>query len=48
MEINKKAWKDVARLQTRGVQVRKGETSVVQEFNKAKYYGQCLRNPVAD
>jgi len=24
--------------------VRKGETSVVQEFNKVQYYGQCLRN----
>jgi len=48
MEINKKAWKDVARLKVRGVQVRKGETEVVQEFNKVQYYGQCLRNLAAE
>jgi len=34
MEINKKAWKDVVGLKARGVQVRKGETGDVQEFNK--------------
>jgi len=34
MEINKKAWKDVVALKSRGVQVRKGETGVVLEFNK--------------
>jgi len=45
MEISKKAWKDVARLRAKGVQVRNGETGVVQEFNKVQYYGQCLRNP---
>jgi len=28
----------------KGVQVRKGETGVVQEINKVQYYGQCLRN----
>jgi len=48
MEINKKAWKDVVGLKTRGVQVRKGETEVVPEFNKVQYYGQCLRNPAAE
>jgi len=34
MEINKKVWKVVAGLKSRGMQVRKGETGVVQEFNK--------------
>jgi len=47
MEISKKSWKDVARLKARGVQVRKGETSVMQEFNEVQYFGQCLRNPAA-
>jgi len=48
MEINKKDWKDVLKLKSRGVQVRKGETRVVPEFNKVQYYGQCLRNPVGE
>jgi len=48
MEINKKAWKDMGGLKPRGVQVRKGETRSVQEFNKVQYYGQCLRNPVVE
>jgi len=48
MEINKKAWKDVVGLKTKGVQVRKGETGVVPEFNKVQYYGQCLRNPATE
>jgi len=39
MEIKWKAWKDVVGLKARGVQVRKGETGVVQEFNKIQYYG---------
>jgi len=34
MEINKKAWKDVAGLKSKGVQVRKGEIGVVPKFNK--------------
>ena len=45
MEINKRAWKDVVGLKPRGVQVRKGETGAIPEFNKMQYYGQCLRNP---
>jgi len=44
MEIFEKAWKDVVRLRQRGVQVRKCQTSVVEELNKVQYYGQCLRN----
>jgi len=44
MEISKKAWKDVVGLKQRGVQLRKGETGVVEEFNKVQYYRQCLRN----
>jgi len=48
MEINKRAWKDVLGLKSRGVQVRKGETGVVPEFNKMQYYGQCLRNPIVE
>jgi len=48
MEISKKAWKDVTRLRARGVQVRKGETRVVQGFNKVQYYRQCLRNPIVE
>ena len=39
MEINKRAWKDVVGLKSRGVQVRKGETRVVPKFNKMQYYG---------
>jgi len=38
MEINKKAWKDMAGFKLRGVQVRKGETGTVPEFNKVQYY----------
>jgi len=41
MEISKKAWKDVASLKQIGVQVRKCETNVVEEFNKVQYYGGC-------
>ena len=48
MEMNKKAWKDVAGLKLRGVQVRKGEIGAVPEFNKVQYYGQCMRNPVVE
>jgi len=48
MEINKKAWKDVFGLKIRGVQVRKGETVAIPEFNKVQCYGQCLRNLAAE
>jgi len=48
MEINKRAWKDVVGLKPRGVQVRKTETGAVPEFNKMQYYGQCLRDPIAE
>ena len=48
MEINKRDWNDVVGLKPRGVQVRKGETGAVPEFNKMQYYGQCLRNPAAE
>jgi len=47
MKINKRAWKDVVGLRSRGVQVRKGETKAIPEFNKVQYYGKCLRNPTA-
>jgi len=42
MEITRQTWKDVAGLRQRGVQVRKGETSVVDEFNKVQYFNQCM------
>jgi len=48
VEINKRAWKDLVGLKSRGVQVRKGETEAVLEFNKMQYYDQCLRNPAAE
>jgi len=48
MENNKRAWKDVVGLKSRGVQVKKGKAGAVPEFNKMQYYGQCLRNPVAE
>ena len=38
MEITRQTWKDVAGLRQRGVQVRKGETIVVDEFNKVQYF----------
>jgi len=44
MEITRQTWKDVAGLRQRGVQVRKGETSAVNEFNKVQYCNQCVRN----
>jgi len=44
IEISKKAWKDVIGLRQIGVQMRKSEIGVVEEFNKVKYYGQYLRN----
>jgi len=43
-EITRQTWKDVAGLRQRGVQVRKGETSAVDEFNKVQYFNQCVRN----
>ena len=36
MEITRQTWKDVAGLRQRGVQVCKGETSAVDEFNKVQ------------
>jgi len=44
MGITRKIWKDMAGLRQRGVQVRKGETNVVDEFNKVQYFNQCERN----
>jgi len=44
MEITRQTWKDVASLRQRGVQVRKGETNAVDEFNKVQYFNQCVRN----
>jgi len=44
MEITRQTWKDVAGLRQKGMQVRKGETSVVDEFNKVQYFNQCVRN----
>jgi len=34
MEISKKAWKDVASLKQKDVEVRKFESSIVDRFNK--------------
>jgi len=31
-------------LRQRGVQIHKGETSGVDEFNKVQYFNQCVRN----
>jgi len=42
MEITSQTWKDVAGLRQRGVQVRKGETGAVDEFNKVQYFNQCV------
>jgi len=44
MEITRQTWKDVADLSQKGVQVRKGKTSVVDEFNKVQYFNQCVHN----
>jgi len=44
MEITRQTWKDVVGLRQKGVQVRKGETSGVDEFNKVQYFNQCVRN----
>ena len=44
MEISRLTWKDVAGLRQRGVQIRKGETSIVDEFNKVQYFNECVRN----
>jgi len=44
MEITRQTWKDMVGLRQRGVQVRKGETIVVDEFNKVQYFNQCVRN----
>ena len=43
MEITRQTWKDVAHLRQKGVQVRKGETSAVDEFNKVQYFNQCVK-----
>jgi len=47
MEITKQTWKDVVGLRQRGVQVRKGETSVVDEFNKMQCGKPSCRGNVA-
>jgi len=38
MEITRQTWKDVAGLRQRVVQVCKGETTTVDEFNKVQYF----------
>jgi len=42
MEITKPIWKDVVDLRQRGVQVRKGEITTIEEFNKVQYFNQCV------
>ena len=44
MEITRQTWKDVVGLRQKGVQVLKGETTIVDEFNKVQYLNQCVRN----
>jgi len=44
VEITRQTWKDVVGLRQRGVQVRKGETSSMDEFTKVQYFNQCVRN----
>jgi len=45
MDISKNALNDVVGLRQRGVQVRKGETGVVQEFNKSPILWAMLKEP---
>ena len=47
IEITHQVWKDVVGFKPRGVQVRKGETRSVQDFNKMDYFRTCLRDPAA-
>jgi len=44
MEITRQTWKDVVGLRQRFVQVHKGETTIVYEFNKIQYFNECVRN----
>jgi len=44
MDISRQTWKDVAGLRQMGVQVRKGETTAMDEFNKLQYFNECVRN----
>ena len=44
MEITRQTWKDVACLRQMSVQVRKGETTVADEFNKVQYFNQCAQS----
>ena len=44
MKITRETWKDVAGLRQRGIQVRKGETTTVDEFNQVKYFNQGVCN----
>jgi len=41
---SKNTRKDVAGLRQRGIQVRKGETITMDEFNKVLYFNQCVNN----
>ena len=45
MEIIKEVWKAMVGLKQRGVQVRKGETLAIEEFNIVQYYSHCQRKP---
>jgi len=45
MEITGQTWKDVVGLRQKGVQVRKGETTTMDELNKVQFFNQCVRNP---
>jgi len=46
MEITPVVWTTVTGLKYFGARVGKGNTSVVEKFNKIQYYVSCLGNPL--
>jgi len=44
MVIKTNVWPFITRIKFSGAQVGKGNTSVVEDFNKIQFYKSCLRN----
>jgi len=45
MEVTHEVWTAITGLKYAGLQINKGNISVVEEFNKIQFYKNCLKNP---
>ena len=47
LEITNEVWTAVTGLKFSGLKINKGNTGIVDEFNKMKFYKNCLKDPQA-